>query len=293
MTSSRAFPILADEAQLQAARASYRTIGAILIDAGRITPAHADKICRLQADSGERFGAIACKLGLVSQEDLDDALDLQFNTARLRASNSTVSPDVRAAFEPACAELQEVRELATILATRAAHAQGCAKAVSVVAANRFHGRSLLVANLGVVLAQMDCRVLMVDANFPAPRLHALFGVDNRSGLSNVLCGLSAGSALKAIPGLGPLTLLPSGVCPPGAYDLTLRDAFKQFLTEVAGNFDVVLVDPSAGAQPLIAATTSALLVVRTHVTTVDELAAFHRHLKRLESEVFGYVFSSR
>lgn len=300
MTTSRAypFPILADEALLRSARSSYRIIGAILLDAGLLTPPQVEKICRLQAESGELFGSIALRLELLSQDELEDALDQQFGVARVRTSNSAVSLDVRAAFDPVADALQPVRELATILAARSLRTQGCARSVSVLAASRCQGCSLLTANLAVVLAQMDYRVLLIDAHFQAPRLHALFGVENRSGLSNVLCGLSPAVAFRPVPGLGALTLLPSGVCPPGAYSLTLRDAFRHFLSEVAASFDVMLIDPgplgpAGGAQALLAVASGALLLVSTNVTTVEELAACHRQLGLLDCELVGHVLNSR
>ena len=55
-----------------------RSIGAILVDNGRLTPIDAEKVLREQKLSKLRFGDAAIKLGLLTQSDIDFALARQF-----------------------------------------------------------------------------------------------------------------------------------------------------------------------------------------------------------------------
>src|SRR5512136_945738 len=54
--------------------------------------------------------------------------------------------------------------------------------------------SVLLANLGVVMAQAGQRAILVDADLRHPSLHERFGVPNERGLTTVLEGQDALSA---------------------------------------------------------------------------------------------------
>ena len=56
-----------------------RSIGATLIDAGKLTLEGAERILRLQKAEGIRFGEAAVKLGLVSEADIQQVLSRQFD----------------------------------------------------------------------------------------------------------------------------------------------------------------------------------------------------------------------
>lgn len=51
------------------------------------------------------------------------------------------------------------------------------------------GKTVTAANLAVAMASAGWRVLLVDADLRRPRLHDIFGVDNRQGLSTMLAML--------------------------------------------------------------------------------------------------------
>ena len=56
-----------------------RSIGALLIDAGRLTAENAEKILRLQKEKGMRFGDAALQLKLLTEDDILFALARQFD----------------------------------------------------------------------------------------------------------------------------------------------------------------------------------------------------------------------
>ena len=75
VTTTAASAGVADFAQ--SAKGS-RALGAILIDAGRLSLADAESILRFQRQRGSRFGEAALELGLLSREDIRFALARQF-----------------------------------------------------------------------------------------------------------------------------------------------------------------------------------------------------------------------
>ena len=80
--------------------AGNRSIGAILIDAGRLKAEDAEAILQLQREEGMPFGDAAIRLGLLRQADIDFALSRQFSYPYLLRGQSAVSEDVIAAYAP-------------------------------------------------------------------------------------------------------------------------------------------------------------------------------------------------
>ena len=73
-----------------------RSIGAILIDAGRLKPEDAERIMRLQREQPLRFGDAAIQLGLLNQADIQYALSRQFDYPYLLRGENEMA--IRSAF---------------------------------------------------------------------------------------------------------------------------------------------------------------------------------------------------
>jgi len=68
------------------------------------------------------------------------------------------------------------------------HAMPRPRSVLVTSAEVGAGKSSVTANLGISLAQAECRVLLVDADLRRPVLHTLLQVPSALGLSSYLAG---------------------------------------------------------------------------------------------------------
>src|SRR3954465_8449600 len=77
-----------------------RSIGAILIDAGRLKPESAEAILRLQREKSLRFGEAAIQLGLLKQAHTDCPTALQFDYPYLLEGASNLSESLVAAYAP-------------------------------------------------------------------------------------------------------------------------------------------------------------------------------------------------
>jgi capsular exopolysaccharide synthesis family protein len=104
------------------------------------------------------------------------------------------------------------------------------------------GKSFVTANLGVVLAQMDKRVLVVEADLRKPGLARVFGAPRSPGLTNILvtgASLPATSVRTEVLGLD---IIPSGDLPPNPTDLLGSDRMQRFLDAARDRYDVILLD---------------------------------------------------
>lgn len=268
-------------------------IGTILMAAGRLRAEHKDRILRLQRDKGIRFGDAAVQLGLANERDIRYAMSRQFDYPYLQRGVSPVSTNVIAAYDPFCAQSEALRALRSQLVLRWLDPRAGRKALALVSPQPREGRSWMTANLGVSFSQMGLRTLLIDADLRHPTLHRLFGTDNRNGLSSLLLGRAAPDAVRRVPELRALSILPAGIVPPNPQELLARPRFGQLLAEYSSSFDVVLIDTPAGegcADGVMVAVRAdgALLVARSHRSRG---AAVKRYAKRLVESGAGIAGS--
>ena len=252
-----------------------RSIGAILVDSGKLSPENAERIVRLQRERGLRFGDAAIQLGLLTQSDIEQALSRQFDYPYLLKGESKVSEKVVAAYNPFSKQVEALRALRSQLIVRWFDVDGKHKSLAIVSPESGEGRSFIASNLAVVFSQLGERTLLIDADMRTPCQHELFGLDNRNGLSGVIAGrCTAADAVQRVPDLLDLSVLPAGPTPPNPQELLGRPNFTQLLTDLAQEYDIILVDTPTGGQfadgNMISARTGAsLVVVRTNMTHIS------------------------
>lgn len=279
-------------------RGHDRSIGAILIDAGKLKPADAERILRLQQEKEMRFGDAAMQLGLVSEADIAQALSRQFDYPYLTRGESSVAAEVVAAYSPFSAPVEALRALRSQLMLRWFDAEVEHKSLAITSPGRGEGRSWLTANLGVVFSQLGERTLIIDADLRNPRQHQLFGVQNRSGLSAALSGRDATDAVQRVPALLDLSVLPAGGIPPNPQELLAKSAFAQLLEKLGSAFDIILIDTPAGTQfadghTIAVRAGGALVMARKNVSRLGVLRSYADALRQASVTVVGSVLIDR
>lgn len=70
------------------------------------------------------------------------------------------------------------------------------KSILVTSCGPGDGKSFITTNLGIALAQMSLKTILVDADLRKPRLHSLFGEERQFGLSNIIMANQVTMALN-------------------------------------------------------------------------------------------------
>lgn len=124
----------------------------------------------------------------------------------------------------------------------------------VTSAEPGEGKTVAVANIGVSLARLKQRVLLIDADMRRPRLHQLFDEDEQPGLANVLTGKTTPRDVRKtkIPGLW---LMPTGTFPHNPADLLGSERFEKLISYLRQHFDWIVID----SPPTLAVTDAALI----------------------------------
>ena len=117
-----------------------------------------------------------------------------------------------------------------------------AKTILVTSPGAQEGKSTLISNLAVAMAQAGQRTLVLDADFRQPRQHEIFKISNGSGLSTVLRnGEDFEKAIVPTEQAG-LDILPAGPAPDQPSELLGGRAFLQMVNQLREKYDLVLID---------------------------------------------------
>ncbi len=273
-----------------------RSIGAILLDAGKLSLTDAERILQYQKQEGCRFGQAGIQLGLLTEVDCKQALAAQFDFSYLQPGEGRISTELVAAYEPKHQATEWFRALRSQLLLRWFGSEQNRRALAIVSPRSQEGRTYLAANLAVVFSQLGERTLLIDADFRKSRIAEIFGMKDALGLSSILAGREDTQVIQPVPGLDRLHVLPAGIVPPNPQELLERAGFDGLLKHLAGEFDVILIDtPSAAdhadAHTAAAVAGAAVMVTRQNHTRLDEVRVLGEKLRGTRAEIVGSVLT--
>jgi len=170
------------------------------------------------------------------------------------------------------------------------------KTLMVTSAAQGEGKSTVVANLALAIAQSKRKVVVVDSDLRMPALHTLFNLPNEIGLSTVLKqGATLDEAIQTSH-LPRLHVLTSGPLPSNPAELLGSPQMTAVLRELAQRFDVVLLDtpallPVADAAVLAPAVDGVVLVAGRAQARKDDVQAACQQLADVKARVVGLVMN--
>jgi tyrosine-protein kinase Etk/Wzc len=169
--------------------------------------------------------------------------------------------------------------------------------VLITAATTEAGKTFVAANLAVLTAAAGRRVLLVDLDLRAPRLHSYFGVDrDRAGLIDVVaerCSVDEAVVHDVLPGLD--LLLPGRILgSPG--ELLMQPRFGALMNDLARLYGQVIIDsapvlPVGDTLAIGRLADIAYLVVRSEVNSFREVRDAVRRLEAAGVGVDGLILN--
>ena len=159
------------------------------------------------------------------------------------------------------------------------------------------GKSLISSNLALSFAEAGSRVLLVDGDIRRGGLAKTFKTSARPGLVEYLDGTALiAEVLHPTESHPNLTLMPAGARRRRAPELLATPRLTQLLTQMAGEYDVVIVDsPPLGAgfdaYQLATATGNMALVMRVGITDRKMAAAKMAIVDTLPVRVMGGILN--
>lgn len=160
------------------------------------------------------------------------------------------------------------------------------------------GKSSVLANLAVTLAQSGHETVIVDCDLRKPSQHELWGLANDSGLTSMLLD---DAALANPPvqdvNIERLRVLTSGPLPPNPADVIGSRRMDEVIAALKQKADYILFD----APPVLAVTDAALLghkvdglllVLRAGTSRRDHARRAQEELERVKVPVIGTVLTN-
>ncbi|HNC27694.1 polysaccharide biosynthesis tyrosine autokinase [Accumulibacter sp.] len=158
------------------------------------------------------------------------------------------------------------------------------------------GKSFISKNLGAVLAQVDKRVVIVDADLRRGHIHKEFGIERSVGISEYVAGHASLDDILKQSAVDHLWLVTTGQIPPNPSELLMHQRFGELLNELSARFDSVIVD----APPVLAVSDAAiigrhvgatLMIARAGKHPIRELEQAVKRLNQAGVQVKGFVFN--
>ena len=170
--------------------------------------------------------------------------------------------------------------------------------VGITSSQPAEGKSLTSVNLAYSLAQLNKKVLLIDADMRRSSIDTKLNIDAKPGLSNLLTDVntSGGSIKKYIPddeSIG-FSVLPAGDVPPNPSELLNSDRMSRLMAKLRTMFDFVVIDlPPVGAvtdaQAISRLVDGMLIVLREDHTSKYVLEDCVQQLKLTNTRILGFV----
>ncbi|MFA5179798.1 MAG: AAA family ATPase [Syntrophales bacterium] len=175
------------------------------------------------------------------------------------------------------------------------------------------GKTSIVVNLAITMAQIGQKVLLIDGDLRRPVVAKLFGIEQIPGLTDVILGnyewhnvvksvtdlmmgrMSIEEIMKT-PGMDNLHIITSGTYSPSPSEIISSRAIGEFMNKIREEYDMVLID----APPVLAATDAALWSSRVDGTALvyqvgkvarGALRRSKMSLENLKANVIGVVLN--
>ena len=174
-----------------------------------------------------------------------------------RASRGRSPADLSLLYAPKSALAESYRSLRTnLLFTSLGKPLQVVQLTSVAIGE---GKTSVIVNLAVSMAQAGKRVLVVDADLRRPAIHQVFGIEKSPGLTELLLGTKTVSEVcrslpdllmgrfqvdevMGFPGIDKLNIVTSGFLPPNPSECLNSARLDEIMREFRQQYDLVLID---------------------------------------------------
>ncbi|MDX2029994.1 MAG: polysaccharide biosynthesis tyrosine autokinase [Blastocatellia bacterium] len=210
-------------------------------------------------------------------------------------SLSPANGELLSGHESISSYAESYRALRTsLLLSSAEHAP---RTMLVTSSHPAEGKTTIVANTAISLAQTGARVIVLDADMRRPRCHKILNTRNDAGLSTYLSrDIKLESVIQEhdIPNL---YVMPAGPVPPNPSELLSSYKVRVLIEDLKDQFDHIIID----SPPVIHVTDAlilsphvdgTMLVIKSGHTPREAVLRAKQALNDVNAKVFGVVLNA-
>lgn len=187
------------------------------------------------------------------------------------------------------------------------------KTILVTSVSQHEGKTTVMINLGLAIAQTGAKTLLVSSDLRRPAIARSFGIKNEPGLTDLLSGtvdsrevfrnisdiILGDTTLDIItnsPGLENIWVLPSGKLPVNPAEVLESQKWKVLLEELRQQFDVILLDsppllPVADASIIASRVDSVIICYESSKNYRGALLRGKMQLESIGANISGIVLN--
>ena len=158
------------------------------------------------------------------------------------------------------------------------------------------GKSTTITNIGISIAQSGAKVLLIDCDLRKGRLHRLFNVKFRPGLSDALSSTMDVKNVIYKTTYQNLSIMPMGTIPPNPSELLASIQMEELLNKINSEYEYIIIDTPpvevvSDALNLVKMVDGVLIVVREGVTSHPCISNTLSKYQFLNANILGFVLN--
>lgn len=199
-----------------------------------------------------------------------------------------------AILEPSALPIEQMRKIATSI-QYAAQLSG-QPVVQMLGTTKNIGTSTLTANLAIILAQMNLKVILIDSDLRQGQLKDYFNIETTIGLSDYLNGTAALGSIITPTQQAKLDLISNGKEEINPVSLLSKPEMARLLEQLKDTYDFILVDGTAildvsDSQILANLINTNILVTRYSYTSEQEIEMALESFKNSGHSIQGIILN--
>lgn len=167
--------------------------------------------------------------------------------------------------------------------------------LAISSPNASEGKSTTSVNIAITLAQLNKKVLIIDADSRRPTVHKKMKVENTIGCMDILTGeAKLEDAVQHYN--SSLDVITTGTKVKNPSELFSSEEFANLLLELKDVYDYIIIDtppinPVSDALVIAQKCDATILIVRAGVTTYQEFGRANESLKVLDIKLHGVIIN--
>jgi capsular exopolysaccharide synthesis family protein len=166
----------------------------------------------------------------------------------------------------------------------------------ITSVSESEGKTFVISNLAVTLAQAGKNILVVDTDFHHPRLNKVFNVKGKPGLSEYLTGENELSSITKLTRVPNISVVTSGRHIPNPSEMLGSERMEKFCKAVRRQYDMVFFDtpPSMAVTDAVVLTNNIEGVIFVIKSGKHERKVVERAISQITDkgrEVLGVVMN--
>jgi capsular exopolysaccharide synthesis family protein len=158
------------------------------------------------------------------------------------------------------------------------------------------GKTIISLNIAMSLMSSQKKGIIIDADLRRPDVHTLFNIDNSTGLSSFLSGISEFDGLIKKSPYSRLDAITAGPVPPNPSELLNSSRMRELVDGLSAAYDFIIIDsaPVLGMSDSLVLSTiieGVIVAVKAGNTSGDALSQTNKALKSVNAKILGVVLN--